>query len=129
MTIICISAILLIFSIPVFYMSHKKNAVGMGVVSFCLIILMGTALIVGTYYYIIWNKDSEIQHEQLVQERASIEAMLETDKDVDRIALNKLVIDYNNRVIEARNNSQRPIFRDYYSNNVDWMALETIDWR
>ena len=129
MTVIIVSAILLTLAVPIFIAANRKDWCTIWVLSLMVLLSSGLALITGMICYIPSHKNSEIKYEQLVQERISIEAMLETDKNVDRITLNELVINYNNSVIRARNNSQRPVYREYYSDNVDWTALETIDWR
>lgn len=81
---------------------------------------------------IIWipsKGNSEINYQQLVAERQSIEAMLQTNQMVDSLQLNDRVIDYNNRIISVRENSQRAILCEYYSTDVDWGALELIEWK
>lgn len=129
MTVIIVCAFLLVLSTSVFIVANRKDWIIPACFSLVIFIASIVFLIVGMIIYIPSHKDSEIEYEQLVQERRSIEAMIETDNAADRIALNGLMIDYNNRVIQAKNNSQRPIFKEYYSNNVDWMALEIVDWR
>lgn len=131
MTVILISAALLIAACIGLYINCKEDFDNIFVEIFCvsMILLCIIALVVGTIAYVPAKRNSEIMYEQLQQEKISIEKMLDNEKDIDRIRLNELVIDYNNRVIRARNNSQRFGYRDYYSNDVDWMSLETIDWR
>ena len=94
-----------------------------------LIVLAGIALIVNLLIWIPSKKDSEIDYQQLLQEKQTIEIMLDGDEDVDRLLLNQRVIDYNNRIIAVRENSQRHILKDYYSKDVDWQTLELIEWR
>lgn len=129
MTVIIVSGILILLSILGLTVANKKYWDTMLILSIIIMLISIVVFLIGTLFYIPSHKESEIKYEQFVQERVSIEMMLENDRDVDRIALNELVIDYNNRVILAKNNSQRPIFKEYYSDDVDWMALETIDWR
>lgn len=99
------------------------------ILGWVLIIFFGLALVVNLPIWISSNKDSQIKYNQLVSEKISIEAMLETDKTVDRFLLNSAVIDYNNRIIETKTNSTRFILKDYYNQNLDWNFLETIDWK
>lgn len=93
------------------------------------IIVAGIALIVNLITWLPSEKNSEIKYYQLQSEKKTIEAMLKTDKDVDRLLLNSTVICYNNKIIEAKANSHRIIFRDYYSQHLDWEGLDLIEWR
>jgi len=98
--------------------------VGVTIIFFAVV-----AFIINLIFWIPSAKDSEIKYTQLLTEKAAIESMLETDKDVDRLLINSAVIDYNNRIIQARTNSARPIYRDYYNQNLDWAGLSLIEWK
>ena len=92
-------------------------------------VLAGVALIINLCIWIPSGKNSEIRYNQLLAEKATIEDMLHTDRNVDRLALNHYVINYNNRVIEERTNYNRLIIGDYYNQALDWAGLELIEWR
>lgn len=96
--------------------------------AFCLVGIFGGALIIATVYAPS-KKDSEILYKQLVQEKASIEQMISSGGNVDKLLLNQRVIDYNNRVILHREKSKRFIFGDYYSKDVDRGSLELVEWK
>lgn len=91
-------------------------------------IVIGSMLIINLITWIPSKGNSEINYQQLVAERLSIEAILQNDQMVDRMQLNDRVIDYNNRVRFVRENSLREILCEYYSTDVDWGALELIEW-
>lgn len=93
-----------------------------------LVIACGIALLGNLMAWIPSKKDSEIKYQQLQAQKYTVEQMLDTDQIVDRILLNEKVIEYNNEVIEVKTNSQRFIYKDYYSKDVDWDALEIIEW-
>lgn len=97
--------------------------------AFLLAGIFGLALIIATVSYAPSKKDSEILYKQLVQEKASIEQMISSGGNVDKLLLNQRVIDYNNRVILHREKSKRFIFGDYYSKDVDWGSLELVEWK
>lgn len=100
-----------------------------GLVGTIFIAFGGIALVVSIIAYIPSKKDSEIKYMQFIQEKASIEQMISTGENIDKLMLNKRVIEYNNKVIEVRENSKRFVFRDYYSKDVDWDSLELIEWK
>lgn len=131
MTLIIIFAVLAVLGIPFVIWEYCAWdwSVWRGVVGWSLIVTFGLALVLAILGYIPSKKDSEIKFARLQQERISIMQMLESDRDADRIALNKLVIDYNNRVISNKEYSKRFILKDYYSKDVNWDALELIEWK
>lgn len=100
-----------------------------GVVGAIFIIFGGIFLVFSIIEYISSKKDSEIKYMQFIQEKASIEQMISTGENVDKFLLNQRVIEYNNKVIEVRENSKQFVFRDYYSKDVDWDSLELIEWK
>lgn len=132
MTLIIIFAILAALGIPfLIWQRYIKDcwSIWRGATGACLTIFFGICLIVSILDYVPSKKNSEIQYKQFMQEKAAIEQMISTNKDVDKLMLNQKVIEYNNRVIETKENSKRFIYRDYYSKNVDWNSLELIEWR
>lgn len=94
-----------------------------------VLILSMVALAINFAVYIPSKKDSEIKYLQLLQEKSSIEQMIATNKDVDRLLLNERVVEYNNKIISYRINSKRLVFREYYSKDIDWDSLEVIQWQ
>jgi len=129
MTLIMILAVLILVFSGLTAWGHYTDGDFRFIGGICLVIVLALAELFAILSFIPSKKDSEIRYKQLVQERISIVQMLENDRDVDRIVLNKAVIDYNNRVIAEIENSRRFIFRDYYSEGVDWESLEIVEWK
>lgn len=131
MTLIIIFSVFILIGVALATWAEKRNLepFWIGLLGWVLVFLFGIGEAIAIPEFIMSKKSSEIVYQQLLEERTAIVQMLENDRDVDRIALNKLVIDYNNRVIESREDSKRSIFKEYYSDAVDWDALETIEWR
>lgn len=100
-----------------------RGVIGWTAIGCCLL-----ALVINLFVWIPSKKDSEITYRQLIQEKRTVEIMIATDRDIDRLLLNERVIDYNNRVISIMENSRRPILREYYSWEVDWSSLGLIHW-
>ena len=104
--------------------SDWKPVVGWTIIAIC-----GIALFINLAVWIPSKRNSEICHQQYIQEKQTIEVMLQTDNNVDRLLLNDRVIEYNNKIISVRENSKRYVWQDYYSKDVDWDALELIEWK
>lgn len=130
MTLTIIFAVLLVVGIVLLvYGDSVRGETWKLIVGFLLTFVTTISLIMNLICWIPSGKDSEIQYDQWMQEKASIESMLITDKNVDRIQLNQMVIDYNNDIIAVQQNSKRFILGEYYSNDIDWDSLQLIDWR
>lgn len=99
------------------------------ILSFIIIFTSALIFLINAVCWIPHKKDNQILLEQLAQEKYVIEKILETGTDFDKIMLRQEIIDYNNRIIKIKINSERFIFKDYYDRNVDWDALELIDWK
>lgn len=128
MTIFIMLGILIFIGINLYNSDPQciKFRGSIGLLLFCLGIL---GFIVNMFIWIPSSKDSEIRYNQLIQEKISIESMLETDRNIDKLLLTKSVIDYNNKIIEVKTNYKRFICRDYYNQDLDWHKLEIIEWR
>lgn len=107
---------------------HEHQWHGLDFLGSIIIVVFTVVFIVNFLVWLPSKKDSEIKYHQLVQEKITIEQMLETDKNIDRFLLNERVIEYNNTVIMRQTNSKRFVYREYYSKDVDWDALELIAW-
>lgn len=132
MTLNIIFAIGIAAGVPFMIWQSKMNdswSCWRGVLGLTISIACLTALFISVLCWLCSEKDSEIRYMQLLQEKQTIESMIDTENDIDRLLLNERVISYNNRVIETRENSTRFILGDYYSDSVDWTALELIEWR
>lgn len=129
MTLTIIFGVLGLIGVILLVLGSKSYSDGLQASGWVLIICCAVALIINTICWIPSNKDSVIKYNQLIQERVSIESMLETDKNVDRVMLNNMVIDYNNRIIEIKENHDRLIYKDYYNQNLDWDSLKVIEWK
>ena len=106
------------------YYSDWKAIIGVTTIVFMII-----GIVINSFAWIPSAKNSEIYFNQLIAEKETIELILETDKDVDRVLLNKFVIEYNNKVIEVKANFNRFICKDYYNHNLNWEGLELIKWK
>lgn len=104
--------------------SDWKSVAGRAIIAIC-----GIALFINLAVWIPSKRNSEICHQQYIQEKQTIEVMLQTDNNVDRLLLNDRVIEYNNKIISVKENCKRYVRRDYYSKDVDWDALELIEWK
>lgn len=132
MTLTIIFAVLALLGIPFAIWQYRiKDLLSCwrGVFGYSLIVIFGVCSVIAFFSYIPSKKDSEIKYMQLLQEKASIEQMICSGGNVDKLMLNQHVIDYNNRVIETKENSKRFVFKEYYSKDVDWDALEPIEWK
>lgn len=132
MTLIIIFAVLALCGIPFVIWQYRIKDIWScwrGVTGWLIICVFGIVLVFAIFGYVTSKKDSEIKYLQLAQEKTSIEQMISSGEDVDRLMLNQRVIDYNNRVIETRENSKRFIIGDYYSKAVDWDALCLVEWK
>lgn len=131
MTLIITFAILTLLGIPfIVWDSYVDEwSVWRAVTGWLLIIVFGFSLVIAILVYVPSKKNSEIEYMQLVQEKASIEQMISSGENVDKLMLNQRVIDYNNKIIEIKENSKRFVLSDYYSKDVNWDDLELIEWR
>lgn len=94
-----------------------------------MVFLAGVAFVINLFMWIPYKKDSLIMYERLLQEKQVLEQVLETGSELDKIAIRRDVIDYNNRIIEIRIDHKRLIYRGYYRKDIDWAGLELIEWR
>lgn len=86
-------------------------------------------LVVSTIFYIPSKKDSERLYLQFVNRYEVINKMLDSDVDIDILTSQEMILDYNVAVIKVKFDSKRFILKDYYSKDVDWDSLKTIEWR
>lgn len=132
MTMTLISIILILVGIGLLYW-HKcpdydigEWAVYVGVVLICVCTI---CLVASTGLLMTYKKDDIVYYEQLVQEREVLEQVLETGSDLDKIAIRRDVIDYNNKIISIKVTVKRFIMRDYWNQDLDWEGLQIIEWR
>jgi cbb3-type cytochrome oxidase subunit 3 len=131
MTLIIIFAIMVIIGFGLIALDHLSGWYAewnmyVGTI-IAAVFIIGLFICIPLYIYSGIN--SEVQYAQYIQEKDTIESMLDADKDIDRLLLNEKVIEYNNQIILAKMFSQRFITGDYYSKKVDWQALKLIEWR
>lgn len=102
------------------YMNDFYLCVSCGVVALILI--------VNTIILLTFTLTNDLLYQRYQQERETLVQLLETDRDIDRFTMNKAVIEYNQKVIEAQYYSNHSFFGDYWNQDVTWDDLETIDW-
>lgn len=129
MTLIIFSIVLVLIGIGLvawdeFGPSLRETWFGGGVMFTGWVLLVITLL-----FWIGSTKDSEITYYQLEQEKQTIELIQAENKNVDRVMLNKMVVEYNNKVINIQMRLSRFMYKDYYSKKVNWDALELIEWK
>lgn len=129
MTLILIFGVILLAGIVFTVAAIKTDRDLIIIIAIALMIFGIPGSIASTIGYIPSHRSSEIEYMQLIQEKQAIEQMIDSGEAVDKLTLNQRVIDYNNEIIEKQENYKRPIIKDYYSPNVDWEALELIEWK
>lgn len=128
MKLIVIFALFIIAGIALLWF-HNQNtwdrfwAFPLGIV---LIVIFGTAELFAVPIFLTSKKDSEILYQQLIEEKAGLEQLLENPENADNQWLYQEITRYNDSVIEHKENALDTETGTHYSTNVDWEALEVI---
>ena len=109
------------------YLESRDKSFMVLEVSTIVIFMIGVfALFAVIISWIPAKKDSEILYTQLLTNHNTITHTILYGNETSKAIACETIVKYNNDVIKAKTNSKRFIFKDFYSQNVDWDWLEVI---